>query len=691
MRPASLALSGGNFGRRRGARFRMCLSKESGDPISKKLEGPEVFCGSRWQKLAMRDKPPTGITKRAGYACFPWQKTVSAGQGLPLRSSYRGDGNPGDVLMGRGVPDGALGIPNAIQGAISDQVQRSYQRNGDQRHHLHRWRHQCRYHRASGVTITRSTFLTGGFLNSNLISGAPTGIVVSDSTIHGAISDSGRILATGVGILVSGGIVSGGIQVAAAGKIVVSNGTAIDVERTTTFAGGISNSGVVSAGLTGMNIFGVSSFAGGIGNSGTIFAGLTGMNIFGITSFSGGINNKGRIAAALTGFNVFDISTFAGGIGNSGTISAGLTGMIIFGISKFAGNISNGGMISAGSRGFDIFDVSIFAGNITNSGKISAGKLGIQINRVATFAGGVTNSGTLSAGHDGIDVGLARDGVFTGGVVDSGTIFAGDDGILVNSGSVISGGIWVSSKGKISAESSGIVVDKHRDLRRRHQQCRRDLGGSTPRRHPRGVRFHLLWRHPQPRHDRGGELWRCRLERDGVHWRHHQQRSYFERWRTSYCRPKCHKLFRRNRQRVRRRHQPTARRHRGYGHFHLFRRNRQQRHHPVGRQQRHRCFLVSTFSGAITNSGRISAKFIGIDLFAAIAFGTSMPGVGIVNIGKISAGTGIDIGQMSTFSGGISNSGTISAGNAGILVGYSLSTQSLPVHPSSATSSITAP
>ena len=50
---------------------------------------------------------------------------------------------------------------------------------------------------AGGVTVISSTFLTGGFLNSNLISGAPTGIaVLSGSTIHGAIVDSGRIVAS---------------------------------------------------------------------------------------------------------------------------------------------------------------------------------------------------------------------------------------------------------------------------------------------------------------------------------------------------------------------------------------------------------------------------------------------------------------------------------------------------------------
>jgi hypothetical protein len=48
---------------------------------------------------------------------------------------------------------------------------------------------------AGGVTVISSTFLTGGFLNSNLISGAPTGIAVrSGSTIHGAIVDSGGSL-----------------------------------------------------------------------------------------------------------------------------------------------------------------------------------------------------------------------------------------------------------------------------------------------------------------------------------------------------------------------------------------------------------------------------------------------------------------------------------------------------------------
>jgi hypothetical protein len=65
-----------------------------------------------------------------------------------------------------------------------------------------------------GVVITSSTFLTGGFVNTNIISGTANGIsVLSDSTIHGAIVDSGTIRAAKDGILVSGSVISGGIQV----------------------------------------------------------------------------------------------------------------------------------------------------------------------------------------------------------------------------------------------------------------------------------------------------------------------------------------------------------------------------------------------------------------------------------------------------------------------------------------------
>src|SRR5690348_6829152 len=82
---------------------------------------------------------------------------------------------------------------------------------------------------AGSVTITSSTFLSGGFVNTNLISGATNAIAILDhSTINGSIVDSGRIVATNFGadgVLVSGGAeVLGGIQVGSHGVISAHSG-----------------------------------------------------------------------------------------------------------------------------------------------------------------------------------------------------------------------------------------------------------------------------------------------------------------------------------------------------------------------------------------------------------------------------------------------------------------------------------
>jgi hypothetical protein len=118
-----------------------------------------------------------------------------------------------------------------------------------------------------GVTITSSTFLSGGFVNTNLISGATNAIaVLAHSTINGTIVDSGRIVATNFGangVFVSGGAeVLGGIQVGSHGVISAHSGIRV--------VGGIVNSGIISAGKTGANISGVTTVSGGIVNRGTI-------------------------------------------------------------------------------------------------------------------------------------------------------------------------------------------------------------------------------------------------------------------------------------------------------------------------------------------------------------------------------------------------------------------------------------
>ena len=155
-----------------------------------------------------------------------------------------------------------------------------------------------------GVTIISSTFLSGGFLNSNVISSTRTGIGIANATINGAIVDSGTISATSnLGILVStGGVVSGGVAIGSHGKIFAGK-SAVAVEFTPTFGGGISNAGTLSANngifVTSVEVFGDSSVGGGVTNTGTIAALSSGILVGEVASFSGGINNRGVISAGI--------------------------------------------------------------------------------------------------------------------------------------------------------------------------------------------------------------------------------------------------------------------------------------------------------------------------------------------------------------------------------------------------------
>ena len=66
----------------------------------------------------------------------------------------------------------------------------------------------------------------------------------------------------------------------------------------------------------------VSTFIGGISNAGTISAGaIEGIGIYTVSEFSSGIVNTGAISAFDTAVEVDGASTFSGGIVNRGTLS----------------------------------------------------------------------------------------------------------------------------------------------------------------------------------------------------------------------------------------------------------------------------------------------------------------------------------------------------------------------------------
>ena len=266
---------------------------------------------------------------------------------------------------------------------------------------------------AGGVTVISSTFLTGGFLNSNLISGAPTGIaVLSDSTIHGAIVDTGRIVAEPHRHpgqrrhrfrRISRSPVIGTIS---------AGSSAVVVRNAATFGAGISNSGTVAAtsgaGILVRNItaFGNGS-ASGIGNSRVISAKLTGIAVETMGAFFGSISNSGTISTGGAGILIDEIAEVTSGIANSGTISAHGSGIIVELVANFSGGVANRGMIlAAGDTGIG-FDADAVVSGDVDAGTIRAARTGIAAITVSSFAGSITNNGTLSAGAVGIRLGSA--------------------------------------------------------------------------------------------------------------------------------------------------------------------------------------------------------------------------------------------------------------------------------------------
>ena len=309
-------------------------------------------------------------------------------------------------------------------------------------------------------------------------------MVISATTFSGGVTNTGTIGAGGIsvvsGAFLSGGgifdsgVIVGGIKVDGSSKIVASGGvtqTAIAVENTRTFGGGISNAGVLSAAFTGIFVDSATVFTGGIINSGTIAGdGHSGILVFATSTFSGGINNLGKIAAAGTGISLFEIAAFSDGVTNSGTITAGVRGIALGSqfstalpvVSSFAGNLANTGKIAA-NTGIAVFGGTV-QGAIVDSGTIAATNIGIRIDSGGAVSGGiqVASQGVISAGsHTGVKVENTQ--TFAGGIANNGTI-SGGHGIIVSAVSAFAGGVSVGGMilalgGTILAAGPAIAIE----------------------------------------------------------------------------------------------------------------------------------------------------------------------------------------------------------------------------------------
>jgi autotransporter passenger strand-loop-strand repeat protein len=257
----------------------------------------------------------------------------------------------------------------------------------------------------------------GVFGNSNGAGGITnTGTMQGDvflktvETFFGSIvnGSAGKIIGGGIdfndGTLFGAGSVARGITNAST----ISGGGGISVNAAT-FLGDISNSGKIvgtnGIGLSSVAIFGGSGSGGAIVNSGSISATHDGLRlILGFGTFAGGVTNAGVISAGATGVDISQIGMLSGGIVNSGTI-AGKLGIGVF-TTTVAGGIVDSGSIKATEAGISIDGLS----------EVLASKTAIDI-AGPTFTGGIFNAGVVS-GSAGIEIKSARAvSIFDGGTI----------------------------------------------------------------------------------------------------------------------------------------------------------------------------------------------------------------------------------------------------------------------------------
>ena len=258
---------------------------------------------------------------------------------------------------------------------------------------------------------------TGGFDDN---SNGYSSIDVNTTSFTGGLTNSGTITGAATGIIVTGSIITGSINdigVISGSK----HGIALDGESTingsievggSDLSGGISSAGEILSHYTGIVVAMVSFFSGGISNSGTIASTGTRVGIYVVQSsiFSGGFANSGVITSANKQSVLINGNThFTGGVSNGGTIAGHLTGLFVIDNVSFSGGVSNSGLITSASNvGLYVYNNSSFSGGISNGGTIDSKLTGIFVRNDSTFSGGITNTGTISGSADIVAVGSGR-------------------------------------------------------------------------------------------------------------------------------------------------------------------------------------------------------------------------------------------------------------------------------------------
>jgi outer membrane autotransporter protein len=302
----------------------------------------------------------------------------------------------------------------------------------------------------TGQTSAHGIVITGGIFDGNLVNNS-TGVIeatgltdyaidIVGGTFDGSISNSGTIIAdaaSGVAINISGTTdFNGGITNTSTGQI--SGDAEAILLANATFDGDITNAGIIRS-LNGVGITeNVTAFTGNINNQlgGSIRALDTAINITS-TTFAGNITNAGLVRSTSVDALVINATTFTGNLTNTGTIDGGDDAIVLTG-TTFTGNVGNSGTVTASGDAVLLEAGTTQTGNMANAGLIeSTNARGIAIEGVVT--GTITNQagGVIRGNVDGIEV----NGTVTGGISNAGTIigetFAAIDVSGANAGNTI--------------------------------------------------------------------------------------------------------------------------------------------------------------------------------------------------------------------------------------------------------------
>lgn len=352
-----------------------------------------------------------------------------------------------------------------------------------------------------GISVLSAATVSGGIVNNGLISGAIAGLrlenastllsdgVTNTGSIAGGIvvangaNLSGGITNSGAGASITGATAGLNLNVATVSGSIINEGTirgnvnyGIAAMAASTITGGITNSGsgsLISGQTKGIYLLN-SSAGGSLVNAGTI-VGTSATNGAGIVLQSASlqdINNAGTIQAMGSSAQHYgalnlDNSTIAS-LTNSGLISAN-SAAVLLDQGTVTGDILNdagGNVVSAGNTAIEISSSSSI-GTLINKGTISGLYGGIHIGNTSSVVGGITNSGTLSlieGGDTGIS--LERTSRIRGSIINEGKISGGASvGISLYRSASIDGGITNSGTlSQIIGGYQGISLDRNSSL-----------------------------------------------------------------------------------------------------------------------------------------------------------------------------------------------------------------------------------